>query len=299
MAEVALEWCFPAGQVGGASASEEKVLIASHHDAHFRAGLDDTGAVATEMAMAKAMIDSGYAPKHTIIFMITTAEEFGYTNCWFDWSIGAWYAITHTHPEWAGEIRGFLNLEAMARKGAKLTMRTSAKMAPWLPTSAWLPYGYNVSYPAHTWNDEWTFTAAGVPSVTFGATGDDYDFIYHTNLETKELVDWTYVAGVGKFVGKLQRGLDRGIVPYSLKKRADDLAQSITPGALMGAGADGATVLKLNTAAQSFRLAANRYQARRAMIPAGHVAAVNAKIVTIEKELLASFTALDAWDYTA
>jgi Iap family predicted aminopeptidase len=295
------------GELPGSSASPEKVLIASHHDAHFRAGLDDTGAVAAEMAMAKAMVMSGYTPRHTIVFMITTGEEFGYTNCWFDWSIGAWYAITHTHPEWAGQIRGFLNLEAMARTGARMTMRTSAEMVPWLATSArrsaaWLPYGYNVSYPAHTWNDEWTFTAAGVPSVTFGATGDGYDYIYHTDMETKSLVDWSYVAGAGKFVGMLQRRLDSGILPYSLAKRADDLAQSVgAPGVLTGAiaaGANKTTVLRLSAAASSLQLAAARYEARRAHIPASHAAAVTAKIIAIEKELLSNFTALDAWDYT-
>ena len=162
------------GELPGSSDSPQKVLIASHHDAHFRAGLDDTGAVSAEMTMAKAMVLSGAQPQHTVVFMITTAEEFGYTECWFDWSIGAWYAITHTHPEWAGQIRGFLNLEVMAAKGAELGMTASAEMAPWLTDSArgsaaLLPNGYLVKYPGLTWNDEWTFTAAGVPSVTLGA----------------------------------------------------------------------------------------------------------------------------------
>jgi Iap family predicted aminopeptidase len=292
------------GELPGSSDSPQKVLVASHHDAHFRAGLDDTGAVAAQMTMAKAMVLSGAEPQHTVVFMVTTGEEFGYTDCWFDWSIGAWYAITHTHPEWAGQVRGFLNLEAMARAGGKLTMRTSAEMAPWLTraargSSGWLPNGYSVSFPAHTWNDEWTFTAAGVPSVTFGATGDDYDPIYHTNLETKDLVDWAYVGTITKFVGKLQRGLDGGLLPYNLKKRADDLAQSIVPGQLVSAGADQATVLKFATWAQKYRNATNRYQARRGMIPAAHIAAVNAGIVKIEKKFLKNFTALDAWDYTS
>ena len=292
------------GELPGSSDSPQKVLIASHHDAHFRAGLDDTGAVAAEMMMAKAMILSGAQPQHTVVFMVTTAEEFGYTNCWFDWSIGAWYAITHAHPEWVGQVRGFLNLEVMAAKGAELGMTASAEMAPWLTDSArrsaaLLPNGYKTEFPNFTWDDEWTFTAAGVPSVTLEADGDGFDFIYHTNLETKALVDWPYVGNIAKFVGKLQRRLDDGILPYSLKKRADDLAKSIVPGALMGAGAKQATVLKLATWAQKYRNATNRYQARRSRIPAAHIAAVNAGIVKIEKKLLRHFTALDAWDYTA
>jgi len=74
------------------------VLFGTHHDVHFHAADDDSSCVADNLAIAKAMLMSGYRPQHTVRFMITTGEEFGYTNSWYDWSIGAWWSITHTHP---------------------------------------------------------------------------------------------------------------------------------------------------------------------------------------------------------
>ncbi len=106
------------GVLPGSEPDLAPVLLASHVDAHFRAGLDDTGAVANELLTAKAMMMSGAQPRRTIIFLFTCAEEYGYTDCWYDWAIGAWYAITQEHPEWAGKLAMMLNIELMAETGA-------------------------------------------------------------------------------------------------------------------------------------------------------------------------------------
>ena len=97
------------GDLRGTRQGRSFVLFASHHDVHFRAATDDAANVADNMAIAKAMVMSGYQPKHTVRFMVTTAEEFGYTDAWNDWCIGAWYAINVAHPDWAGKIRAFFN----------------------------------------------------------------------------------------------------------------------------------------------------------------------------------------------
>jgi hypothetical protein len=181
------------GEIPGTEDDGTFTLFASHHDCHFRDSTDDTGAVVNELAMAKAMMMSGYQPKHTIVFMFTTAEEFGYTNSWYDWSSGAWYAITQEHPEWAGKIRAFLNIESMAG-GGELGMGTSPDLAPWLRAEAkasadLLTMGSHVTVPASTWQDAWTFTAAGVPSVVFGAGGTP-DGTYHTQYHTFDMIAW-------------------------------------------------------------------------------------------------------------
>ena len=36
--------------------------------------------MADNLAIAKAMVLSGYRPQHTVRFMFATGEEFGYTN---------------------------------------------------------------------------------------------------------------------------------------------------------------------------------------------------------------------------
>ena len=61
--------------------------------------------------------------------MFATGEEFGYMNAYYDWCIGAWYTITHRHPDWAGKIRAILNGDHFGDK-APLAMSTSADLAP-------------------------------------------------------------------------------------------------------------------------------------------------------------------------
>ena len=107
------------------------MLVASHQDAHFRCGLDDTGALVAEMTMAKAMMMSGARPKRTVVFLLTSGEEFGYGNSYFDYLTGAWWAISHAHPDWAGRAVAMLNLECFARPGAA-SANTSPELAQWL-----------------------------------------------------------------------------------------------------------------------------------------------------------------------
>jgi aminopeptidase YwaD len=292
-------------EIPGSVKNGQKVLVLSHHDAHFRAGLDDTGAVATQLTIAKAMKMSGYKPQRTIVFISTTAEEFGYTNSWYDWCIGAWYANTVTHPTWPGTVAGLINLELMARNGASLGIGTSPELAPWLKEQATkagntlLPNGFDVSSPISTWEDGWTYTAAGVPSVVFEAGGAGYDDIYHTNFETQALVDYAYLGQIAKFVFGVEKGFDSGLLPYSPKARADDLAQAVSPGELAGAGADKATVTRLTNAVTAFRNAANQYESRKGGILAKSWAADNLKLLAIEKSLLSNLSGLDAFDYGA
>ena len=105
-------------ELPGTSKDGKFVLVASHQDAHFRCGLDDTGALVAEMTMAKAMMMSGARPKRTVVFLLTSGEEFGYGNSYFDYLTGAWWAISHAHPNWAGRAVAMLNLECFARPGA-------------------------------------------------------------------------------------------------------------------------------------------------------------------------------------
>ena len=84
------------------------------------------------LAAAKAMKMSGYAPNRTVKFVFDTAEEFGYTDCWYDWSIGAWHFITQRHPDWVGKIAAMYSIELMAAEGATVDINTSPELVPWL-----------------------------------------------------------------------------------------------------------------------------------------------------------------------
>jgi Iap family predicted aminopeptidase len=278
------------------------VLVTSHLDAHFRCGLDDTGALVAELTMAKAMVMSDAKPRHTVVFLFTCGEEFGYGNAYFDYLAGAWWAITHSHPDWAGKAVAMLNLECFARPGAA-TADTTPDLAKWLRTVAGqkpglLPWGLDVSPVKSSWDDGWPLLAAGVPSVTLAATGDDFWERYHSTWETKETVDWQYLGRLTRFVGVLQRGLDKGLLPYDLQARARAIQASVPADELRAAGLSTADVTSVTRAARGFKVAAARFTARKGSIPASRAPKVNEGLRSVIDEVCSNLTALSAWEDT-
>ena len=225
----------------------QKVILNAHHDSHLRAGLDDTGAVAETLALAKAMKLSGYTPKRDIVFLFDTAEEFGYTNSWYDWSIGAWNFITQQHPDWAGKIAAMWSIELMAREGATLDFNTSPELTGWLhmnaaamqaaQTAAGVPLDdYTVETPQSTWQNGWSFQGMGVPSFEVSAGGKDYDLMYHSTYEVQSELDWDYMARIDKFFGRLFGSMDGGVLPYDFAARGQDLKAAVDADELEAAG---------------------------------------------------------------
>ena len=278
------------------------VLYAGHHDGFFHTATDDTIGVTMGITTAKAMKLSHYRPKHTVRFMFTTGEEFGYANSWWDWCIGSWWVITHTHRDWAGKIRAFLNNDYFQAHGSTLWMLTSADMRPELDAraaAAGLPYSYELRKTS-TAKDSWTFTAAGVPSVTFQASnGPDTYGVYHTQYMTQEMLEWPYIAQVMKLEFGIQQDFnDGGLLPYSLKERADEVAATVSASDLLDVGADPAAVDRLQKAIDSFGAAAAAYEVSKGSIPVCRQPGANWILLRIQKLLNGNFTALTAWDTT-
>ncbi|MGE5741135.1 MAG: M28 family peptidase [Candidatus Aminicenantes bacterium RBG_16_66_30] len=289
------------GEIPGSRGDGQIILFAAHQDAHFRAGADDTAALVNMLTIAKAMTSSGFRPGSTMVFLATTAEEFGYTDSYYEWIVGAWWAATRAHPEWAGRVRALINLETMAVKDAPLALRSNPELRPWLEglssrSRDLLPSGVEFLVPVNSWNDQWTFTAAGIPSVKLNTTTEAYDALYHSNLETSALVDWTYLAGIAKFVFRAAGELDAGLLPYSLGARGADLSAAWRADRAGAPGTDPAVIARLDKAVGSFDLAAAAFEAGRPSIAAGRTAAVNAGLLAIEKALNSGLTALAAAD---
>jgi hypothetical protein len=289
------------GELPGARRDGQMVLVAAHQDAHFRAGADDTGALVNMLAIARAMRESQYRPKSTLVFLGTAGEEFGYTDAYYEWLTGAWWAATHAHPDWAGRVRAMLNLETMAVKGAPLALRSNPELKPWLEHLAaghkeLLPFGSEAITPVNSWNDQWTFTAAGIPSVKFETSGKEYDKLYHSNFETSAIVDWAYLAKISKFAFRAVTGLDEGLLPYSLRARADDLAAAVKKEELLAAGGDPAVVSRLISAVTAFARAAAAFDSGTATIPSPRVDTVNLGLLEIEKDINSGLTALSPPD---
>jgi hypothetical protein len=125
---------------------------------------------------------------------------------------------------------------------------------------------------------------------------DDYDKLYHSNLDTSALVDWDHLARIAKFVFRAAVELDAGLLPYSLEARARDLAGAWKADRVGAAGADPAIVSRVDKALESFGRAAAAFEAGRSAISAGRTAAVNSGLLAVEKALNIALTGLSPAD---
>ncbi len=290
----------------GKKKNGQMVVLNAHHDSHFRAGLDDAGAVVATLAAAKAMKMSGYKPNRTVVFMFDTAEEFGYTNCWYDWSIGAWHFITQRHPDWVGRIAAMYAIELMAAEDSVVDFNTSPELVPWLEkicagNPGLTPNGYEIVTPQSTWQNGWSFMAAGVPSFEILAGGPDFGELYHTDYENQGVVDWDLTAKMSKLFMRLNRFIDRKQLPYDFVGRADDLVNDhFSADELEAAGVPAAKVAALEKAVKTFRKTSSRFGASAAAINGVRgPASRNPAMLAAAKKVIKGMTALDAWDYTA
>jgi N-acetylated-alpha-linked acidic dipeptidase len=290
----------------GSSHNGQKVIMDAHHDAHLRPGMDDTGAVSNTLAMAKAMTLSGFKPKRDIVFLFDTAEEFGYTNSWYDWSIGAWHFITKAHPGWAGKIAAMWSIELMAREDATLNFNTAPELATWLDTNAakaaqpggLLPNGYALETPQNTWQNGWSFQGKGVPSFEVSAGGDQYDLMYHSTYEVASELDWDYMASIDKFFFRLFKTMDHGVLPYDFAARGADLKATVDSGDLQAAGVSAKAADELAGLAKAIEKRGATWNARRAKVPAKYRNGFNQALLELARQSLIGYQALDAWDYS-
>ena len=93
------------GRIKGES-SDYQIVVGAHYDMHFYGFQDDNCAVGLVLAMAKAMVDSGYTPKNDIVFCLHGAEEWGSSNTQYDWTVGAWEMINKRAPRMGRQDAG-------------------------------------------------------------------------------------------------------------------------------------------------------------------------------------------------
>jgi hypothetical protein len=189
----------------------------------------------------------------------------------------------------------------MAVKGAELGLRSNPELRPWLERLAssspdLLPHGFELLTPVGSWNDQWTFSAAGIPSVKLDTIDEAYDTRYHSNFETAAIVDWPYLARIAKFVFRAAGELDSGVLPYNFKARAGDLSAALNKDMLEDSGADPVSVSRLRRALAAFGQAADSFDAAAVRVPSDLIEEVNAGLLEIEKALNTAFTGLSPAD---
>lgn len=249
------------GEIPGSAGDDQLIVLVAHQDAFFRAGLDDTGALVNLLTIAKACVSAEHRPRHTLVFLATTAEEYGRSSAHYDWSIGAWWAATQSHTDWVGRVRGLINLEYMAFTGAKMGIHCDPTLQPeaerLLASRPDLqPHGKLIWPRPSTWTDQWTFSAAGIPTVDVIAMSQTYNLgAYHTDFDTEKIMDWGYLAQFAKLAGTLIRSIDTTPLPGSFAALCDELVTRTSPEWITGIGAAPETVARWQKAVADLRAA--------------------------------------------
>lgn len=290
------------GYIPGKKHPNEYIIFADHHDAWFFGAIDNTGGVAAMMMLAKAIKESGYQPDRTLVFVTHTAEEYGKTDAYYDWLVGAWWAITHAHQEWQSKAICCFIFELMAEADAPLTARVVQELKEFLSkkleqNKELFPNGWIID-EVYSWNDQWTYAAAGVPGICLDAGSDRWRRnIYHTQFDTVDLMDWNYLANITEFVARVALELDQApIQPYNFETRANHLLGRLNADLMKAAGIDPEPIL---TEAKKFLAIAQEFnEVSKRKVPPEVAYEAQKRIREAARILLSSFTALNVWDHT-
>ncbi|MFI6517481.1 M28 family peptidase [Spirillospora sp. NPDC050679] len=299
-------------EIPGTDPDAKAIVISAHHDVYFRGGIDDTGGVAQVLTIAKAMRMSGTRLRNPVIFMVTTGEEFGYTDTQYDFLAGAWWAATVTHSSSAkdpaqrwtgpqGRVALIINIEDSPQKGGTLVSSATPDLVPWFATAAvgsldLLHNGYLPYQPYNLWQDGATWTAAGVPTVVTVAENTTYEGLNHTDKDTSALIDYPYLGRLAKFYNRLVTSASTGLLPHDLGSQADQLTDSVSATRLKAAGADPRTVDALAAAVKRYKAATSAYGIRRWTIRPSRWTAVNDGLTSLQHYWYTHLTGFDAGD---
>ncbi len=219
--------------------AEEYVIIGPHHDAWFQGAMDDTSGVAAMLVIAKAMKETvdedGWVPERTMIFTSHTAEEYGIDDTYYDWCYGANYQIINTHPEWVGKSVAYLCLELMGMAGEPVYTNCVPELYSFVrqtfaKNTKNMPFGWSATPRVHTWADQWTFSAAGIPGIEFETTSDDWDtYVYHTQVDAPNLIDYVYLRQLFVVITDMSvKLMMSSVVPYNYQVLAGQLDEILT-----------------------------------------------------------------------
>jgi hypothetical protein len=232
----------PIGQITGSVYPDKPIVFTAHQDAWFTGAADDSVAVGMMMAIAKAAVDSGYQPEHTWIFAPVTGEEYGLADAYYDWLQGATQRITVSHPEWQTDAVAILNWEVHSPPyhlsvSLPHEMRTFVGDSLGSSEADGLISGFSMS-EVWAWQDNFTYTTTGAPSVTFEATGSDYWTRYHTDYDSLSTLDFPGLAPFLQAETRVALDLDGTLLPYGFGNRIHHLGTHIRLRVMRANGAD-------------------------------------------------------------
>ena len=72
----------------------------------------------------------GFRPRRTLLFLASTNEEYGYTDAYYEWLIGCWYAVTNQRTDWQRKAILTLDFELLGTgdPAERLLIRTHSEL---------------------------------------------------------------------------------------------------------------------------------------------------------------------------
>lgn len=305
------------GRIPGKS-SDHQILVGGHYDVHFKGFQDDNCAVGLVLAMAKAMIDSGYQPENDLVFCLHGAEEWGSSYTQYDWTVGAWEMINRVHPDWVGKTLAFLNFELPAYE---FDTYTSSYSAPEM--YAMLDYFVNEypyspepegcfedgvlteGYQTYTYSDDFSYYAAGVPSTVNGfllqkdmeTVFPFYEEIYHSQYDTPETYNEAVMNFNIRYYGALAMYIDQTPALYlDFTAQYDRILASLDEELLTRVGVD---MDAYHTALESLKETAQAMSEEICSVNEAYAEARNAQDTAKMEELWSRGRELTAQNLTA
>jgi Iap family predicted aminopeptidase len=215
------------------------LIVGAHYDAWFHGYWDNAVGVAGVLAMAAAvrtLLEQGYRPEHTLLFVATDAEEFGAPDTHFDWLIGC-YHMLRDHPAWQGGVSAAFNIDTLAFLGQEqLGFIGPPELLPFLretvgsretrtfPNSAvW------IREQVTAWTETLTYAYCGIPPIQPRfALKEARETVYHTQFDDRDIVHQARAVETLQFYLALLVGFDQQpFLPYDFTERARSLRSTL------------------------------------------------------------------------
>ncbi len=224
------------GEIAGKT--PETIFVFAHMDGYFHSAYDDAQGIGTSLAIAKALIDSGYEPERTIRFCFHGAEEWGVSGSEYDWSTGAYEEIATNHPEWVEGAFAIVNNDGgytvqgetyMGTRSAVELMSFIEESIGELNESSKYRWSYDKT---STYTEDFYWSRMGIPAIVAGSgEGDNYDNMgYHSNYDSWDAqpLDEEGFKETIVVYGKLVLDLDARLVrPMDFTARLEDFEDSL------------------------------------------------------------------------